>query len=353
MLMNLSTLNWDDSMLSSFGLPRACLPTIKSSSEVYGTCVGILSGVPVAGILGDQQAALFGQTCFDAGDAKCTYGTGQFLMLNTGTTPMTSTNGLLTTVGYKIGDAPTVYALEGAVAYCGSLIQWLRDNLKILNDAKESETMANRAGDNGGLYVVPAFAGLFAPHWDSTARGCIVGMTAYNTSDHVARASLEAAAYQAKDVIDAMYKDSGVQLKALQVDGGMTANKMLMQFQADVLNTPVSRPVIPETTALGAAYAAGLAVGVWKNTDELKKHWKLDKRWESSMASDVREKYLTEWNRAVEKSKGWVVDDANGKSAKKLCIKKGMFCKRSLSVGILSLAVGIGLGWVAANKGKR
>ena len=250
LMMNLSTLQWDDALLEILNVPRKCLPEIRSSSEVYGLCKGVLEGVPVAGILGDQQAALFGQTCFSPGEAKCTYGTGQFLMLNTGTTPMASSNGLLTTVGYKIGEADAVYALEGAVAYCGSLIQWLRDNLKIINEAKESEVKAIRAKDNGGMYFVPAFAGLFAPHWDATARGCMVGMTAYNNSDHVCRAALEAAAYQAREVIGAMGRDSGVMLKALQVDGGMTANNFLMQVRrGERARAKRHRPCIASCTA--------------------------------------------------------------------------------------------------------
>ena len=337
---------------SAFLVPPACLPEIRSSSEIYGSCTGVLEGVPVAGILGDQQAALFGQACFSPGEAKCTYGTGQFLMMNTGGSPMPSTNGLLTTVGYKIGNAPAVYAVEGAVAYCGSVIQWLRDNLRIIDDAKETEAIAERAGTNGGVYFVPAFAGLFAPHWDASARGCIVGMTAFNNSDHVVRAALEAAAYQASEVIEAMKRDSGVELKALQVDGGMTANNLLMQFQSDILNKPVSRPVIPETTALGAAYAAGLAVGVWKDFDELKGQWRLDKQFVPNMEGEVRGKYLAEWGRAVEKSKGWIVEGGGGLKTKVAAGGAGLGLKAAM-VGVAGLAIGAGLGWMAAHKGKK
>ncbi|GMH57755.1 hypothetical protein TrVE_jg13258 [Triparma verrucosa] len=318
LLMNLGTLKWDDEILKALDIPKECLPKIVSNSEVYanGAKGGYLDGVPLAGILGDQQAAMFGQTCYAAGEVKSTYGTGNFVLMNTGKSQCPSTNGLLTTIGYKLGDEEVVYALEGAVAYCGSVIQWLRDNLKIIQDAPQSQTFAEKVDDNGGMYFVPAFAGLFAPRWRADARGCFVGMTAYNTRDHVCRAALEAAAYQCKEVVDAMIKDSGVNLTAMKVDGGMTANTLLMQFQADILDCPVYRPVIPETTALGAAYAAGLAVGVWSGLDEIKKQWQCDEQWESKMETSVREKYWMEWNRAVSKSLGWV-DGGDGSEPKK------------------------------------
>ena len=312
MLMNVKTLMWDDELLKAFGVPAKCLPSIRSSSEVYGkgAAESPLPDVPISGILGDQQAALFGQTCFEPGTAKCTYGTGQFLMMNTGTSMIPSKNGLLTTVGYKLGpDAKAVYALEGAVAYCGSVVQWLRDNLAVISSAPESESLATSVPDNGGMYFVPAFAGLFCPHWKSDARGTVCGMTAFNTKAHLCRAALEAAAYQAREVIDAMTADSGVTLKALQVDGGMTMNNFLMAFQSDILNTPVTRPVVAETTALGAAYAAGLAVGVWKDVGQLKVQWKAGRRWEPTMDAKVRDKYWRDWQKAVSKSIGWVDED--------------------------------------------
>jgi len=261
MLMDLKTLNWDEEILSLLGIPGALLPKICSSSETYGTARGVLQGIPVSGDLGDQQAALFGQTCYSVGEAKNTYGTGCFMLLNTGEKPTPSTSGLLTTLGYKIGNQKAVYALEGSIAITGALVQWLRDNLGLIRQSSEVETLAGTVEDNGGIYFVPAFSGLFAPYWRSDARGTIVGMTRYVNKGHIARAVLEATAYQTREVLDAMEKDSGVKLTALKVDGGMVFNELLMQFQADILDVPVIRPKVAETTALGAAYAAGLAVG--------------------------------------------------------------------------------------------
>ena len=263
MLMNLETLDWDPDILKIMGIPRAMLPAVKASSEVYGTAVGALAGIPVAGDLGDQQAALFGQAAYDPGNAKNTYGTGCFMLLNTGTKPVQSKNGLLTTLGYKIGKNPAIYCLEGSIAITGALVQWLRDNLKLIEKSADIESLANTVEDNGGIYFVPAFSGLFAPYWKSDARGVIVGMTRYVTKGHFARAALEATAFQTREVLDAMELDSGVKLTALKVDGGMVYNQTLMQFQADILGVPVIRPKVAETTALGAAYAAGLAVGFW------------------------------------------------------------------------------------------
>ncbi len=263
MLMNLETLDWDDEILGIMGVPRAMLPAIKPSSAVYGNAVGTLAGIPVAGDLGDQQAALFGQTCFSEGEAKNTYGTGCFMLLNTGTSPVPSKSGLLTTLGYKIGDQPAVYCLEGSIAITGALVQWLRDNLNMIEKSEDIEALAATVEDNGGAYFVPAFSGLFAPYWKSDARGVIAGLTRYVNKGHIARAVLEATAWQTREVLDAMQTDSGVKLTALKVDGGMVYNELLMQFQADVLDVPVIRPVVAETTALGAAYAAGLAVGFW------------------------------------------------------------------------------------------
>ncbi len=276
MLMDLATLDWDDAILDTMGIPRAMLPEIKSSSMEYAKAKGVLDGIPVAGILGDQQAAVFGQTCFSPGEAKNTYGTGNFLLLNTGTTPVQSENGLLTTVGYKIGDQDAVYCLEGAIAVTGSLVQWLRDNIGLFNSAPEIEALARTVDDNGGCYFVPAFSGLFAPYWKSDARGAIVGLTRYVNKGHIARAVLEATAFQTKEVVDAMNADSGVPLTALKVDGGMVQNNLLMQFQADILDVPVVRPVVAETTSLGAAYAAGLAVGFWAEIEDLRANWGKD-----------------------------------------------------------------------------
>ena len=290
MLMNLETLDWDDEILGIMGVPKSMLPEIKASSEVYGTCVGDLAGVPVAGDLGDQQAALFGQTCFSAGEAKNTYGTGCFMLLNTGEKIVPSKSGLLTTLGYKIGDQPAVYALEGSIAITGALVQWLRDNLGMIEKSPEIETLAATVEDNGGVYFVPAFSGLFAPYWKSDARGVIAGLTRYVTKGHIGRAVLEATAWQTREVLDAMNADSGVPLTALKVDGGMVFNNLLMQFQADVLGVPVIRPVVAETTALGAAYAAGLAVGFWAEVEDLRENWARDAEWAPKLdAGDPRE----------------------------------------------------------------
>jgi glycerol kinase len=307
MLMDLQTLDWDEEILDIIGVPRAMLPEIRSSSEIYGEMAdGPLKGLPIAGILGDQQAAVFGQTCFDPGEAKNTYGTGNFMLLNTGTEATPSKNGLLTTMGYKIGDQPAVYALEGAIAITGSLVQWLRDNLGIITSAPEIEPLARQVEDNGGAYFVPAFSGLFAPYWRSDARGAIVGLTRYVNKGHLARAVLEATAYQTREVLDAMNADSGVPLTALKVDGGMVQNELLMQFQADILNVPVIRPTVAETTALGACYAAGLATGFWGAIDDLRANWGKDKEWEPSMDEETREGYYRQWKKAVTKTFDWV-----------------------------------------------
>jgi glycerol kinase len=306
MLMNLRTLDWDDDMLAVMGVPRAMLPAIRSSSEVYGEAVGDLAGVPIAGDLGDQQAALFGQTCFDPGEAKNTYGTGCFMLLNTGTDPVASRSGLLTTLGYRIGSAPATYALEGSIAYAGALVQWLRDNLGLIRDSAEVEALARSVGDNGGVYFVPAFSGLYAPYWRGDARGVIAGLTRYVTRGHIARAVLEATAWQTREVLDAMNADSGVALTALKVDGGMVGNELLMQFQADVLDVPVIRPRVAETTALGAAYAAGLAVGFWRSVAELRANWVRDREWRPTMDPARREKEYALWKKAVTRTFDWV-----------------------------------------------
>ena len=308
LLMNLNTLDWDDEILALLDIPRAMLPKIKSSSEVYGH-VGeghSLRGVPVAGDLGDQQAALFGQTCYSVGEAKNTYGTGCFMLLNTGEAPVQSKSGLLTTLGYKIGDQKAVYALEGSIAIAGALIQWLRDNLGLIQSSAEVERLAGSVEDNGGVYFVPAFSGLYAPYWKSDARGVIAGMTRYVSKGHIARAALEATAYQTCEVLQAMEADSGVKLTALKVDGGMVFNELLMQFQADILDVPVVRPKVSETTALGAAYAAGLAVGFWKDYDELRANWGRDKEWTPVMDAKVREGLYSSWKKAVTRTFGWV-----------------------------------------------
>ncbi|MFQ3647664.1 MAG: glycerol kinase GlpK, partial [Anaerolinea sp.] len=306
MLMNLETLDWDDEILSIMGIPKAMLPAIKSSSEVYGTASGALGGIPVSGDLGDQQAALFGQTCFDVGEAKNTYGTGCFMLLNTGTKAVQSKNGLLTTLGYKIGDHAAVYALEGSIAITGALVQWLRDNLKLIEKSPDVEILAKEVEDNGGIYFVPAFSGLFAPYWRSDARGVIVGMTRYVTRGHIARAALEATAFQTREVLDAMNKDSGVNLTALKVDGGMVFNDLLMQFQSDILGVPVVRPKVAETTSLGAAYAAGLAVGFWSKVDDLRANWGKDKEWTPQMDATKREELYAGWLKAVTRTFDWV-----------------------------------------------
>ena len=306
MLMDLATLDWDDGLCSDIGVPKSMLPEIHSSSEVYGEIKsGPLAGVPIAGILGDQQAATFGQACYDVGEAKNTYGTGNFLLLNTGEELVQSKNGLLTTVGYKIGDNKPIYCLEGSIAITGALVQWIRDNLKMIRDAPEIETLANTVDDNGGAYFVPAFSGLYAPYWKSNARGVIAGLTRYVNAGHIARAVLEATAFQSREVAEAMNADSGVDLESLKVDGGMVGNETLMQFQADCLGVPVIRPKVPETTALGAAYAAGLATGFWENQDDLRKNWIEDKRWEPKMDEDKREELYRYWKKAVTKSFDW------------------------------------------------
>src|SRR5215204_3908554 len=308
MFMDLETLTWRDDILAAFGVPKSMMPAIRSSSEVYGTVESssLLREVPVAGILGDQQAATFGQAAFDAGESKNTYGTGNFLIFNTDTEIVHSKNGLLTTLGYKLGDEPAHYALEGSIAVTGSLIQWLRDNLGLISSAPEIEELAKTVDDNGGAYFVPAFSGLFAPYWRSDARGALVGLTRFNNSAHVARATLEAICYQSKDVVDAMAKDSGVHLDVLKVDGGITANDLCMQIQADVLGVQVSKPVVAETTALGAAYAAGLAVGFWNTTDELRQNWNEDKRWQPQWSEEQRQAGYVGWKKAVERTLNWV-----------------------------------------------
>ncbi len=311
MLMDLATLSWDESIAADMGIPMSMLPQIKSSSEVYGIGreAGLLGGVPIAGDLGDQQAATFGQACFEPGMAKNTYGTGCFMILNTGEEIVPSKNGLLTTVCYKIGDDKPIYALEGSIAVTGSLVQWLRDNLKMFESAPEIEELAASVEDNGGAYVVPAFSGLFAPYWKSDARGAIVGLTRYVNRGHIARAVLEATAYQTREVLDAMEADSGVKLAELKVDGGMTANETLMQFQADQVGVPVVRPVVAETTALGAAYAAGIAVGYWNGEQDVIDNWAEDKRWEPQMDADERARLYRQWKKAVTRTFDWVDDD--------------------------------------------
>ncbi|MDQ1204113.1 glycerol kinase GlpK [Microbacterium sp. SORGH_AS_0862] len=311
LFMDLETLQWRDDILADFGVPRSMMPEIRSSSEVYGTAESssLLRETPVAGILGDQQAATFGQAAYDPGESKNTYGTGNFLIFQTGEEIVRSKNGLLTTLGYKLGDGPAHYALEGSIAVTGSLIQWLRDQLGIISSAPEVEKLAESVEDNGGVYFVPAFSGLFAPYWRPDARGAIVGMTRYVNKGHIARAALEATAFQSREVLDAVNADSGVDLTELKVDGGMTANDALMQFQADILGVPVVRPVVAETTALGAAYAAGLAVGFWDNLDDLRANWQEDKRWEPNMDPEERDRQLRLWKKAVSKSMDWVDDD--------------------------------------------
>ncbi len=306
MLMNLKTLDWDDEILGILGVPRAMLPQIRPSSEVYGTCTEPLAGVAVAGDLGDQQAAIFGQTCYAVGEAKNTYGTGNFLLLNTGTSPIQSKSGLLTTLGYKIGDQPAVYCLEGSIAITGALVQWLRDNLGMISQSSDIEKLAATVEDNGGVYFVPAFSGLFAPYWRSDARGVIAGLTRYVNKGHIARAVLEATAWQTREVVDAMNQDSGVALTSLRVDGGMVHDELLMQFQADVLGVPVIRPKVAETTSLGAAYAAGLAVGFWTQLDELRANWGVDRTWEPRMDSELREREYRLWKKAVTRTFDWV-----------------------------------------------
>lgn len=311
MLMNINTLNWDPDMLAAMGVPLSMLPEIKSSSEIYGTteASGVLkSQIPISGILGDQQAALFGQTCFQPGDAKNTYGTGCFLLLNTGHDIIFSRHGLLTTPAYKIGDQPAVFALEGSIAIAGSLVQWVRDNIGLIAASHEIEKLASTVSDNGGIFFVPAFSGLFAPHWRDDARGIIVGLTHYINKGHIARAVLEACAFQTKEIFEAMVNDSGIRLSALKVDGGMVANNLLMQFQADILGIPVIRPNIAETTVLGAAYAAGLSVGFWEELDELKANWQQNKKWLPNMLEEQRAKLFNGWHKAVKRSYSWTTE---------------------------------------------
>jgi glycerol kinase len=311
LLMNLRTMEWDARICDSIGVPRQMLPEIRSSAEVYGEIRGgalgdLLGGVPVASALGDQQAALFGQTCFAEGEAKSTYGTGTFMLINTAHKAINSYSGLITTVAYRIGDQQAVYALEGSIAVTGALVQWMRDQMGLITTAAEIETLASSVEDNGGAYVVPAFSGLFAPYWRSDARGVIAGLTRYVTKAHLARAVLEATAWQTREIADAMRKDSGVEVAALKVDGGMTANNLLMQILADVLDAPVVRPVVAETTALGAAYAAGLAVGFWADTDALRANWRQDAEWTPRMAAAEREREYRLWHKAVERTMGWL-----------------------------------------------
>ncbi|KES04144.1 glycerol kinase [Streptomyces toyocaensis] len=311
MLMNLETLDWDDELLAIFGIPRSMLPAIHPSSdpEAFGearTSRPLGAAVPITGVLGDQHAATVGQVCFSPGEAKNTYGTGNFLVLNTGTELVRSQHGLLTTVAYQFAGSPAVYALEGSIAVTGAAVQWLRDQLKIIGSAPDSEQLARSVEDNGGMYFVPAFSGLFAPYWRSDARGAMVGLARYNTGGHIARATLEAICYQSRDVVEAMEQDSGVHLDVLKVDGGVTSNDLCMQIQADVLGVPVSRPVVAETTALGAAYAAGLATGFWRDTDELRTHWHESKRWEPQWSEERRQQGYQDWKRAVERTLDWV-----------------------------------------------
>ncbi len=304
-LMDLRTLQWNEGLLETFGIPRSVLPEIRSSSELYATAKGVLEGVPLAGILGDQQAALVGQTCFRPGEAKNTYGTGCFMLLNTGDSLTQSTHGLVTTVAYQLGNQPVQYALEGSVAIAGALVQWLRDNLGLIEKSSDIETLARTVEDNGGCYFVPAFSGLYAPYWRSDARGVVAGLTRFVTKGHLGRAALEATAFQTLEILEAMEKDAGVRLSELRVDGGMTVNELLMQFQSDLLNVPVVRPTMIETTALGAAYAAGLAVGYWKDLDDLRQNWGIEKTWKPQMARAKRNAMYRSWRKAVRRSFGW------------------------------------------------
>jgi glycerol kinase len=306
-LMHLDRLEWDEELLAAFDIPRAMLPNIRSSSERYGTATADpIEGVPITGILGDQQAALVGQTCFRPGEAKNTYGTGCFLLLNTGASAVRSTHGLLTTVAYRLGNAPPCYALEGSIAVTGSLVQWIRDNLGLIQSSPEIETLARTVPDNGGVYFVPAFSGLYAPHWNDGARGTIVGLTRFANRGHLARAVLESTAFQTWEVLRAMEQDSGVSLETLRVDGGMTDDELLMQFQADIVNRVVVRPKVKETTALGAAFAAGLAVGVFGDLDDLRSRWGESRRWQSNMEDAARQKLLQRWTKAVSRSVDWM-----------------------------------------------
>ncbi len=306
-LMNLNTLDWDPDVLSAFGIPAAILPRIRPSSDIYGTASeSVLQGVTIAGILGDQQAALVGQTCFKQGEAKNTYGTGCFLLMNVGDKPVGSKCGLLTTLAYKLGNQPAIYALEGSIAITGALVQWVRDNLGLIEKSSDIEALAISVTDNGGVYFVPAFSGLYAPYWKDSARGVITGLTRYATKGHIARAVLEATAFQTREVLEAMEKDSGVALDSLRTDGGMVENNLLMQFQADILDKPVVRPIIKETTALGAAYAAGLAVGFYQNTDDLRANWSVDHIWQPNLEDKIREEMYRLWKKAVTRSFDWV-----------------------------------------------
>lgn len=306
MLMDLNTLAWDKDILSQFDIPDQILPKIMPSSLVYGLSKDPIAGIPIASDLGDQQAALFGQNCFEAGQAKNTYGTGCFMLMNTGNTPTQSKNGLLTTVGYQIGSLPAVYCLEGSIAITGALVQWLRDNLKIITTSQEIETLAGTVADNGGVYFVPAFSGLFAPYWRSDARGAVLGLTRFANSGHIARAALEATAYQTREVLDVMELDSNVKLSSLKVDGGMVSNELLMQFQSDILQVPVIRPKVTETTALGAAYGAGLAVGYWSSLEDLKNNWEKGGDWTPRMANSQVTQLFSKWKKAVQKTFNWV-----------------------------------------------
>ena len=307
LLMDLETLAWDDGLLEAFGVPRAMLPEIRSSSGAFGTvAVGPLAGVPIAGILGDQHAASFGQAAFEPGETKNTYGTGNFLLVNTGTEIVHSRNGLITTVAYRIGDEPARYSLEGSIAVTGSLVQWLRDNLGIIEHSSDVESLAASVDDNGGVYFVPAFSGLFAPHWRPDARGAILGLTRFATKAHIARAALEAVAFQTREVLDAAAADTGLDFTELRVDGGMVHDELLMQFQADILGIPVVRPVVVETTALGAAYAAGLAVGFWSGLDDIRANWQEEHRWEPRMDAAERGRRLAQWKKAVSRTLDWV-----------------------------------------------
>ncbi len=310
-LLDIASLEWSPALLALFRIPAACLPRVVSSSEIYGEARLELEGVKLAGMLGDQQAAMVGQVCFDIGEAKNTYGTGNFLLMNTGTQPRFSESGLITTVAYRFGSEKAAYALEGSIAITGALVQWLRDNLGIIRSAGEVDVLAESVADNGGVYIVPAFSGLYAPHWRADARGAIVGLTRFANKAHICRAALEAAAYQTHDVVQAMEADSGVKLSELRVDGGMVRSSPLMQFQADILQTEVVRPKVIETTALGAAYAAGLAVGVWDGTDALREQWQSDKSWQPSMDEGIRAAHLRAWYKAISRSLGWVENQAN------------------------------------------
>jgi glycerol kinase len=312
MLMNLHTLQWDDELLAFFRIPRQMLPEIRPSTAGYGVTRRVVPGIRIAAALGDQHAALFGQTCFDPGDAKCTYGTGSFLVMNTGATPRPSSHGLLTTVGYQLAGQPTVYALEAPMAVTGSLVQWIRDGLGLISSAAEIETLARTVDDNGGCYIVPAFAGLFAPYWRSEARGVIAGLTGYITKGHIARAALEATGWQTRAAVDAMNADAATTITSLKVDGGMTTDNLLMQFVADVLGMPVRRPIVAETVSLGAAYAAGLAVGYWPDLDRLRRNWRRASQWLPQMDYRHREAEYGNWRRAVEMTFGWHFEQASG-----------------------------------------